>query len=474
MTTRRTFLSRAAATVALTALPGFVAAQQQGRKPNIIFILADDLGYGDVGCYGQKRIKTLNIDRLAAEGMRFTQAYAGSPVCAPSRCVLMTGLHTGHCYIRGNSKQNLRPEDVTVPKLLKQAGYATALCGKWGLGHEGSEGVPTRQGFDHFFGYLDQTHAHNYYPTFLLRNEERVKLRNVVPDEGKVGQGVASQKIDYSHDLIADDALAFIDRNKDRPFFLYAAFTLPHANNEAKQDGMEVPDLGEYKDTDWPERQKQHAAMITRMDRDVGRIMERLKRHGIDENTLVIFTSDNGPHREGGNEPDFADSNGPLRGIKRAVYEGGIRVPFVARWPGHIEPGTTSDFLTMFQDFLPTAAAIAGVSVPNVIDGQSILPTLRGQSQKPPEHLYWEFHEAGFRQGVRMGDWTGVRQGIKEPLELYNLATDIGETKNVAAEHPQIVKKIEAYLAVARTESEHWPIREGAQRRRTVDTEKKD
>ena len=251
MTSRRTFLSRAAASAALAALPSLVAAQQQqARKPNILFILADDLGYGDVGCYGQKRIKTPNIDRLAAEGIRFTQAYSGSPVCAPSRCVLMTGLHTGHCYIRGNSKQNLRPEDVTVPKLLEKAGYATALCGKWGLGHEGSEGVPTKQGFDHFFGYLDQTHAHNYYPTFLLRNEERVKLRNVVPDEGKVGQGVASQKIDYSHDLIAEDARAFIDRNKDRPFFLYAAFTLPHANNEAKQDGMEVPDPGEYKDTD--------------------------------------------------------------------------------------------------------------------------------------------------------------------------------------------------------------------------------
>src|SRR5688572_3292873 len=281
MTTRRTFLSRAASTVAFTALPGFVSAQQaQGRKPNIIFILADDLGYGDIGCYGQKKIRTPNIDRLAAEGVRFTQAYAGSPVCAPPRCVLMTGLNTGHCYIRGNSKQNLRPDDVTVAEVLKGAGYATGLCGKWGLGHEGSEGVPTKQGFDHFFGYLDQTHAHNYYPTFLLRNEERVKLRNVVPDEGKVGQGVASKKVDYSHDMIAEEALGFIDRNKDKPFFLYAAFTLPHANNEAKQDGMEVPEVGEYAGKDWPERQKQHAAMITRMDRDVGRILERLRKHG--------------------------------------------------------------------------------------------------------------------------------------------------------------------------------------------------
>ena len=474
MTTRRTFLSRAASAVALTALPGFVSAQQaRGSKPNIIFILADDLGYGDVGCYGQKKIKTPNIDRLAAEGVRFTQAYAGSPVCAPSRCVLMTGLNTGHCYIRGNSKQNLRPDDVTVAEVLKGVGYATGLCGKWGLGHEASEGVPTKQGFDHFFGYLDQTHAHNYYPTFLLRNEERVKLRNVVPDEGKVGQGVASQKVDYSHDMIAEEALGFIDRNKDKPFFLYAAFTLPHANNEAKQDGMEVPEIGEYAEKDWPERQKQHAAMITRMDRDVGRIMERLRKHGIDENTVIFFSSDNGPHREGGNDPDFADSNGPLRGIKRALYEGGIRVPFIARWPGHIKAGTTSDFVTMFQDFLPTAAAIAGATAPSAIDGRSILPALRGESQKAHDALYWEFHEAGFHQAVRMGDWKGVRKGMKEPLELYDLSKDVGETKNLAAEHPEIVKQMEQYLATARTESEQWPIREGRQRRPTVETEKK-
>ena len=474
MTTRRSFLSRAAATAALTALPRIISGQPAtARKPNIIFILADDLGYGDVGCYGQAKIKTPHIDRLAAEGLRFTQAYAGSPVCAPSRCVLMTGLNTGHCFIRGNSKQNLRPDDLTVAEILKSAGYTTGLCGKWGLGHEGSTGVPTKKGFDHFFGYLDQTHAHNYYPTFLLRNEQRVPLRNVVPDEGKVGQVVASKKVDYSHDLIAEDALAFIDQNKDKPFFLYAAFTLPHANNEARQDGMEVPDVGQYANENWPERQKQHAAMVSRLDRDIGRIMDRLRKHGIDDDTIVFFSSDNGPHKEGGNDPDFADSNGPLRGIKRALYEGGIRVPFIARWPNHIKPGTTSDFVTMFQDFLPTAAAIAGASPPAAIDGQSILPTLRAQSQKPPEHLYWEFHESGFHQAARTGNWKGVRKGAKEPLELYDLSQDIGETKNVAADHPEIVKKMEKYLATARTESDHWPIREGNQRRRTLDAEKK-
>jgi arylsulfatase A-like enzyme len=473
MTSRRTFLSRAAGAAALSALPHFAISQQpQARKPNIIFILADDLGYGDVGCYGQRKIKTPNIDRLAAEGLRFTQAYAGSPVCAPSRCVLMTGLHAGHCYIRGNSKQNLRPDDVTVAEVLKQAGYTTGLCGKWGLGHEGSTGLPTKKGFDHFFGYLDQTHAHNYYPTFLLKDEQRIQLRNVVPEEGKVGQGVASKKLDYSHDLIAEDALSFIDQNKDKPFFLYAAFTLPHANNEAKQDGMEVPDVGEYANENWPERQKQHAAMISRLDRDIGRIMDRLRKHDIDDNTIVFFTSDNGPHKEGGNDPDFADSNGPLRGIKRALYEGGIRVPFIARWPNHIKPNTTTDFPTMFHDFLPTAAALAGTTAPTTIDGQSILPTLRAQSQQPPQALYWEFHEGGFHQAARMGNWKAVRNAPKAPLELYDLSKDLAETNDVAREHPDIVKKMDQYLASARTDSEHWPIREPNPRRAPVQTKR--
>jgi arylsulfatase A-like enzyme len=456
---------RVTATALVTvALLGAVAAGAQapvgGKRPNIIYIMADDLGYGDVGCYGQQRIKTPNIDRLAREGRRFTQFYAGDTVCAPSRCVLMTGLHTGHCYIRGNAKVNLRPEDVTVPEVLKGAGYRSGLVGKWGLGHEGSPGVPTKQGFDYFYGYLDQTHAHNYYPTFLLRNEERVPLRNVVPDEGPVGQGLASVKVDYSHDLMADEALKFIDREKAHPFFLYLAFTLPHANNEAKQNGMEVPDLGEYKDLDWPENQKRHAAMISRMDRDLGRVMERLKQNGLDQNTLVFFASDNGPHREGGNNPEFNHSSGPLRGIKRSMYEGGIRVPFIARWPGRIEAGSTSDYVGYFADLMPTLAEVAGVPAPQGLDGISFLPSLLGKTAEQKQHpfLYWEFYEQGGRQGVRMGDWKGIAQPFAGPIELYNLKDDLGETKNVAAEHPEVVKAIRAIMEKEHVPSPLWKV----------------
>src|SRR5688572_817677 len=293
-----------------------LAAAAADRPPNIVFILADDLGYGDVGCYGQKVIRTPHLDRMAAEGLRFTQYYAGSTVCAPSRCVLMTGLGTGRCFIRGNAKANLRPSDVTVAKVLKDAGYATGLTGKWGLGHEGSTGVPTKQGFDTFFGYLDQTHAHNYWPTFLVRNEERVKLKNVVPNEGKDGQGMASERVEYSDDLIHREALSFLEKNKERPFFLYLATTLPHANNEAKSKGMEIPDYGEFKDKDWPEPEKGRAAMIARLDRNVGEVLGRVKDLGIDGQTLVIFTSDNGPHNEGGSNAAFFNSSGPLRGTK--------------------------------------------------------------------------------------------------------------------------------------------------------------
>lgn len=436
-----------------------------GMRPNVIYIMADDLGYGDVGCYGQQRIKTPNIDRLAKEGQRFTQFYAGDTVCAPSRCVLMTGLHTGHCYIRGNAKVNLRPEDVTIPEVLKGGGYRSGLVGKWGLGHEGSTGVPTKQGFDYFYGYLDQGHAHNYYPTFLLRNEERVPLRNVVPDEGRVGQGVASVKVDYSHDLMAEEALRFIDREKAKPFFLYLAFTLPHANNEGKQDGMEVPDVGEYKDLDWPENQKRHAAMISRLDRDVGRVLERLKQNGLDQNTLVFFASDNGPHREGGNNPDFNRSSGPLRGIKRSMYEGGIRVPFIARWPGKIKAGTKSDFVGYFADLLPTLAEVAGVPSPQGLDGISFLPTLLGKTSEQKQHaaLYWEFYEQGGRRGVRMGDWKGIAQPWDGPLELYNLKDDLRETKNVAAEHPDVVKAIRAVMEKEHVPSPLWTVKGAAQ-----------
>ena len=435
-----------------------------GDQPNIIFILADDLGYGDLGCYGQKVIQTPNLDRMAAEGLRFTDCYAGSTVCAPSRCCLMTGLHTGHAFIRGNGRFPLPPEEVTVAELLKQAGYTTALVGKWGLGEDGSTGHPNRQGFDYFFGYLNQGHAHNYYPEFLWRNEEKVPLRNVVDRSKKPNHpgGVATKRVDYSHDLMTEEALGFVEKNAAGPFFLYLAYTLPHANNEAGKKGMEVPDFGPYADRDWPEPQKGHAAMITRLDGDVGRLLALLKAKGIDENTFVLFASDNGPHKEGGADPAFFHSSGPLQGYKRSLHDGGIRVPGIARWPGKIRPGTESDLPWAFWDFLPTAAELAGVPVTRPIDGISIVPTLLGQGEQPRhEFMYWEFHEGGSsKQAVRMGRWKAVGQW-KKPIALYDLKTDIDESDDIAAKHPEIVAKIEAYLRGARTESSDWPMREG-------------
>jgi arylsulfatase A-like enzyme len=436
-------------------------------KPNIIFIMADDLGYGDLGCYGQTQIQTPHIDRLAAQGMRFTDHYAGSTVCAPSRCSLMTGLHTGHTYVRGNREIKpmgqlpLLPDTVTMPKLLKKAGYATALTGKWGLGGPGSTGIPNKQGFDYFFGYLCQRHAHNYYPEFLFRNEERIPLPgNKIANPREDGAGVAVERGQYSHDMIAAEALQFIEKNKDRPFFLYMAVTLPHANNEAGRKGMEVPDYGIYADRDWPEPQKGHAAMISRLDRDLGRVMETLRKSGIDKKTLVLFTSDNGPHREGGANPEFFDSNGPLRGNKRDLYEGGIRVPLIARWPDKIKPGTVNHHISAFWDFLPTFAELTGSEYPSSVDGISILPTLLGKPSKQEQHefLYWEFYERGSKQAVRMGDWKAVRFGVDGKLELYNLKEDIGEEHNVADKNPAIAAKISNYLNTARTESEFWSL----------------
>jgi arylsulfatase A-like enzyme len=430
-------------------------------RPNIIFIQADDLGYGDLSCYGQRKFRTPNIDRLAAEGMRFTQYYAGSTVCAPSRSALMTGQHTGHTRIRGNARHPLLPEDVTVAEAMKSVAYKTALIGKWGLGEAGTTGVPNRQGFDYFFGYLNQRHAHNYYPTFLWRNEKRINLRNVVPDEDQEGSGVSTNRLDYAHDLMAEEALKFIEGNGGGPFFLYLAFTIPHANNEAKNKGMEVPDLGEFASEDWPDQEKAKAAMITRLDRDVGRLMALLKKLDIDDNTVVFFTSDNGPHREGGADPDFFDSNGPLRGIKRDLYEGGVRVPMIARWPKRIKAGAKSDQVWAHWDLLPTLAEIAGVKPPADIDGISMFNALRGRRQRDHEFLYWEFHERGYSQAARMGDWKAVRKSPDSPLELYDLKNDLGEQNDVAAKNPEIVMKIEYYLKTARTESELWPTKKG-------------
>jgi arylsulfatase A-like enzyme len=456
-----------AGAAALSALPSpCVGNDGKETQPNIVFILADDLGYGDLGCYGQKLIRTPCLDRMAAEGIRFTDCYAGSTVCAPSRCSLMTGLHTGHARVRGNALVPLEPGDVTVAEVLKSAGYTTAIIGKWGLGEAGSTGIPTRQGFDYWFGYLNQAHAHNYYPAFLWRNETQVRLQNEVPGttpERPFGSGVATKRIEYSHDLFVREAAEYLQRHRNDRFFLYLALTIPHANNEAGKRGMEVPDYGPYADKDWPEPEKGRAAMITRMDADIGRLFGQLKQLGLDEKTIVFFSSDNGPHREGGADPEFFRCSGPLRGIKRSMHEGGIRVPMIVRWPGRIKPGT-SPLPWAFWDVLPTLAELAGATPPPGLDGISVVPTLLGRpGQKEHEFFYWEFHEGGSQQAVRMGPWKAVRpwQGA---IQLYDLRTDLGESRDVAAEHPEIVSKIEAYLAAARTESEHWPMRDAARK----------
>jgi arylsulfatase A len=409
------------------------------KKPNVIFILADDLGYGDVGAFGQKLIQTPNIDRLAVDGVKFTQAYAGATVCAPSRCCLMTGLHGGHAYIRGNREikpegQEPMPADTfTVAHLMKHAGYTTALIGKWGLGKPDSESVPNKMGFDYFFGYNCQMQAHEYYPDHLWRNFDRVPL------DGKT----------YSHDLMANEALDFVRRSKDQPFFLYLAFTIPHLK-------LQVPDLGPYANEPWPDNQKKMAAMITRMDRDIGRLMALLKELGLDDNTLVVFNSDNGAVYR---DERFGHS-GPLRGFKRDMYEGGLRSPSIARWPGRIKPGTVSEQVWAFWDFLPTMAELTGQKAPQGIDGISVLPAWLDGKRVAHPPLYFEFHEGGFTQAARIGDWKAVKLGTKKPIELYDLKTDLGEQHNVAAAHPDVVQECEAFLKTARVDSKLWPINE--------------
>ena len=450
---------------AATIVPNAYSAD--APRHNIVFILADDLGYGDLGCYGQQRIKTPNVDRLAKEGLRFTDFYAGCTVCAPSRCVLMTGYHTGHAHIRGNAGkerpeiQVLRDSDVTVAEVLKKAGYATALCGKWGLGDEGNIGVPNKQGFDFFFGYLNQGHAHNYYPEFLIKNEDRFPLKNVVPGHPRSGIGVATEQVDYSPDFITAEALKWVEEHQSQPFFLYYSPTLPHANNEGGQNGMEVPDLGQYANTDWPPQQKAHAAMISRMDADVGKLLDLLKKLNLDNNTLVFFSSDNGPHREGGNNPDFNNSNGPLQGIKRDLTEGGIRVPFIARWPGTITPGV-SNFAGGFQDLMPTLAELTGstASLPKNIDGISIAPTLLGQAsnQRQHDYLYWTFYERGGGQATRVGNWKAIQQPMDSAVRLYSLDQDLGEKQDIAAQHPDVAAKLTATMKAAYTPHENWQM----------------
>jgi arylsulfatase A-like enzyme len=473
--TRKTFLLL----LFCLAWPLLLAAQsppinpflKQPDRPNIILIVADDLGYGELGSYGQKKIQTPHLDRMAAEGMRFTQFYAGSTVCAPSRAVFMTGLHTGNVRIRGNTPRvPLAKEDLTIAELLKHSGYATCAIGKWGLGLEPTPkarlknqwfATPNQKGFEEWFGYIDQQKAHDYFPEQLWRNDDLIQLeRNLYGNKG-----------DYSHHFFARASLNYAAISRNKPFFLYLAYTIPHANSRLGREtgnGMEIPSDEPYSAMDWPQPEKNKAAMITLLDRDIGRLFEVLKEHGLDENTVVFFTSDNGPHKAGGNDPAFFNASGPFRGIKRDLYEGGIRVPMIVRWPGKIPAGEVSDQVWAAWDFLPTAAEIAHIPPPRRIDGISMLPTLLGKKQTNQHaFLYWEFHEQGSKQAVRMGDWKALRQAPGAPLELYYLKNDPGESRNVAGENAAIIERIEAYLKSARTESEHWPLRSAPTRKET-------
>jgi arylsulfatase A len=450
------------------------AAVSSQAKPNIIFIMADDLGYAELGCYGQKKIRTPHLDQMAAEGLRFTQFYAGSPVCAPSRCVLLTGKHTGHAYIRGNDEwpkgapvwqdrtiegqRPLLPNTVTLPRLLQKAGYVTGAVGKWGLGATNTTGAPWLQGVDYFFGYLCQRQAHNHYPTHLWRNDEAVRL------EGNTLGNLKGRQ--YALDLMAEECLAFIRKNKDRPFFLYVPFHVPHVALQVPDDSLkeyegafpETPYDGSKGYLPHPTPRAAYAAMITRMDRDVGRILDLLKSLNLEDTTLVMFTSDNGPTFNGGSDSQFFESAGLLRGLKASVFEGGIRVPLIARWPGKIKPGGTTDLVSAFWDVLPTLSELTGARVPSDVDGISFLPTLLGRGkQKRHDYLYWEYPEGPGSQALRIGPWKGVRLQAKKnpngPIQLFNLDADLGETTNVAARHPDWVKKIERLMKEARVPS---------------------
>lgn len=459
--------------IAFTGLSLFnifsLTAQQ---KPNIVYILADDLGYGDLSCYGQKHFKTPNIDKLANQGMLFTQHYAGCAVCAPSRSSLMTGLTTGHTPIRGN--KSMKPEgqyplpdrSFTLAEMLKGAGYTTGAFGKWGLGSPGSEGDPNRQGFDEFYGYNCQSLAHNYYPDHLWDNQTKVILR------GNSGD----QYGEYAPALIHQRALQFIEKNKDKSFFLFYPTTIPHAELVAPEENMKEfrgkflpeksfkgaePGSEGFRKGPYGTQMEAHAAfaaMVTILDKQVGEIVARLKELGLDKNTIILFSSDNGPHVEGGADPDYFDSNGSLKGYKRDLYEGGIREPMIVCWEGQIAAGSKSDLISAFWDVMPTIAEIVSTKIPEKIDGISFLPTLLGKSgQKPHESMYWEFHENNGRQAVRKGDWKLIRYNVSIPekttTELYNLKTDLGEETNVAVQNPKMVKEMLEIMKNSRTPS---------------------
>ena len=468
MIKKRNFCSLFCLTIVLL----FEASSSQ-PKPNLIFIMADDLGYGDLGCYGQKLIKTPRLDQMAKEGMKFTRFYSGSTVCAPSRSVLMTGQHMGHTHVRGNaggdmSRQSLRDIDLTVAEKLKETGYKTALIGKWGLGEVGQEGYPLKQGFDYFYGYLNQVHAHNFYPEFLWRNQKKHVLKNVVkpvadkPRAGFMG-GAATKRVEYSHDLFTTEALTWIKANKENPFFLYLPLTIPHANNEGTLmfgDGAEVPDYGIYEKENWSKQDKGQAAMITRMDRDVGRLLDLLKELKIEENTLVMFTSDNGPHNEAGHNPELFKPAGPLRGMKRTLTEGGIRVPTLAWWPNTIEPSSTSDQPFYFGDLMATACDMSQSDMPLQTDSLSFLPTLKGKAEEQKRHkfLYWEFYERTFRQAVVMEEWKLIRSGMdNQRLELYDLKNDIHEDVNLIKKQPAVAQRMLSYIESAHVPHPNWP-----------------
>ncbi|MBU0640527.1 MAG: sulfatase-like hydrolase/transferase [Planctomycetes bacterium] len=468
---RREFMKGGGAAAAALVLPQLVHPDNRGpRKPNIILLLADDLGYAETGCYGQQKIRTPNLDRLAAEGLRFTQHYSGSTVCAPSRCCLLTGRHTGHACIRDNGElptegqQAIPPDTLTVARMLQRAGYATAAIGKWGLGGPGTSGEPNLQGFDHWFGYLCQRVAHNYYPTHLWRNGEKVVLPGHEP-----GNLTGRQ---YAPDLLVEEALQFIRAHDTGPFFLYYPTIVPHLALQVPDDAL-VEYRGQWPDPPYdgqrgylphPTPRAAYAAMVTRMDRDIGRILDLLRELGLDDNTLIMFSSDNGPTFDvGGADSNFFASTGLLRGRKCDLFEGGIRVPLIARWRGRVRPGTTTAHVSASWDILPTLAEIAGVAAPENIDGTSFLPTLLGRpGQQRHDYLYWEYRARGGNQAVRMGRWKGIRRGIgtrrDAPLELYDLEVDVGETRDVAAQHPEIVKRVTEIMRTARTESEHFPL----------------
>ncbi len=431
MIQRRDFLA------GLAGLPFSLSAQTR-RRPNILFILADDLGRGDLGCYGQRGIQTPNLDRLATDGIRFTDTYAGATVCAPSRCCLMTRQHTGHATVRGNKKPEvgIRAERTYGGLVVERGGLPHGALRQWGLGGPGTGSVPNTRGFEQFYGYLDQQHAHNSYPEHLWDNQNEVMLRD----------NWFWQRKQFSNDLFTQKALSYLEKhNAAEPFFLYLPYTIPHANNELgafQANGMENPDFGPYANQSWPEVEKTFAASITRMDSDIGRVLAMLDQKGLADNTLVVFSSDNGPHKEGNHNPNFFESAGDVRGTKRDLTDGGIRVPGIARWKGRIQPGQVNSTPWAFWDFLPTACDLAGIPAPKGIDGVSIAPVLLEGKPVSREYFYWEFHEGGFAQAIRAANWKLIRQKPKFELELYDLATDPMERRNLAASQPDVVRKL--------------------------------